>query len=150
MDPSRYPEMHVWRREGVSNTFTRFKRNKLSRDSPNPTGRVYEALRDPPLQFQAGDVLGVYNPTVPALGFQYQNEGGFRNYYIDGPITARETFNLDEILVQENRNDYPLVSVDVTPPECAVGFIRRETLLRKASLLTGNNSDLRYREGAQR
>ena len=147
---TRYPEVHVWRRDGVSNTFTRFKRNKLNRDSPSPASKVYEALRDPPLRFEAGDVLGVYSPTVPALSLQYQDEGGFRNYYIDGPIMAPETFNLNAILVQENRNDYPLVSVDVTPPECAVGFIKRDTLLHKASLLTGNNSDLRYREGTQR
>lgn len=147
---SRYPELHVWRREGVSNQFTRFKRDKLNGDSPSPASRVYEALRDPPLQFLSGDVLGVYNPTIPALAFQYQNQGGYRNYYIGGPITARENFDLNSGLVLENRNDYPLVSVDVTPPGCAVGFIDRETLLRKASLLTGNNSDLQYREGAQR
>lgn len=53
-----------------------------------------------------------------------------------GPATAYENFNLDDFLVLENRNDYPLVSVDVTPPECAVGFVKRESLLRKASLLT--------------
>lgn len=134
----------------MSNEFTRFKRNKLNSDSPSPVSRVYEALRDPPLEFQAGDVLGVYNPTVPALTFLYQNKGGPRNYYIGGPIVAKEQFDLDSGLVLENRNDYPLVSVDVTPPECAVGFIKREVLLRKASLLTVNSSDLRYREGAQR
>lgn len=147
---SRYPEMHVWRRNGVSNTFTRFKRNKLSDNSPNPQSRVYEALRDPPLRFEAGDVLGVYNPTVPALNFQYQDQGAPRNYYIGGPITAPGDFDLDSGLVLKGRNDYPLVSVDVTPPECAVGFIQRETLLRKASLLTVNSSDLKYREATQR
>ena len=147
---SRYPEVHVWRREGVSNTFTRFKRNKLNGDSPSPVSRVYEAYRDPPLQFEAGDVLGVYNPNIPALALLYQDQGGYRNYYIGGPNTARETFDLNDGLVQENRNDYPLVSVDVNPPECAVGFIKRESLLHKASLLTGNNLDLTYREGTQR
>lgn len=147
---SQYPEVHVWRPEGVFNTFTRFKRNKLNQDSPSPVSRVYEAHRDPPLQFEAGDVLGVYNPTIPALAFLYQGQGGYRNYYIGGPIRARETFDLNDGLVLENRNDYPLVSVDVTPPECAVGFIKRETLLFKASLLTSNRSDLAYREGAQR
>lgn len=60
---SKYPEVHVWRRDGSSDRFTRFKRNKLNENSPSPVSRVYEALRDPPLQFKAGDVLGVYNPT---------------------------------------------------------------------------------------
>lgn len=147
---TRYPEVHVWRREGVSDEFTRFKRNKLNGDSPSPVSRVYEALRDPPLRFEAGDVLGVYNPTIPALSFRYQSQGGPRNYYIGGPIVANEEFNLHSGLVLENRNDYPLVAVDVTPPECAVGFIGRDALLRKASLLTVNVSDLRYREDAQR
>lgn len=148
---SRYPEVHVWRREGVSATkFTRYKRNKLSGSSPNPVSRVYEAIRDPPLVFEAGDVLGVYNPTIPALSFRYQQDGGPRNYYINAIITARETIDLDEILVQENRDDYPLVSVEVDPPECASGFIDRDTLLRKASLLTVNRSDLQYQQSTQR
>lgn len=147
---TRYPEMHVWRRNAATRTFTRFKRDKLSGDSPNPASRVYEAVRDPPLPFEAGDVLGVYNPTVPALSFRYQSQGGFANYYVLGPITAYEDFDLDNFLVLENRNDYPLVSVDVDPPECAVGFIERSALLIKASLLTVNSSDLEYRENTQR
>ena len=147
---SRYPELHVWRRQGESNQFVRFKRNKLNSESPHPTSRVYEALRDSPLQFEAGDVLGVFNPPVPALDLEYQRHGGPRNYYVGGPATAYENFNLDGILVLENRNDYPLVSVDATPPECAVGFVKRESLLRKASLLTGDSSDLEYHEETQR
>lgn len=147
---SRYPEVHVWRRQGETNQFVRFKRDKLNSGSPSPASRVYEALRDPPLQFEAGDVLGVFSPPVPALDLEYQRHGGPRNHYVGGPATAYENFNLDSGLVLENRNDYPLVSVDVTPPECAVGFVKRESLLRKASLLTVNSSDLEYREGTQR
>lgn len=145
-----YPEMHVWRRNGLTTSFTRFKRNKLSSDSPNPVSRVYEAVRDPPLQFQAGDVLGVYSPPTPALRIMYQSQGGPVNYYIGGPGSAPDEFDLRSGLVLENRNDYPLVAVDVSPEECATGFIQRPTLLRKASLLTVNSSDLEYREGTQR
>ena len=140
----------MWRRNAETRTFTRYKRNKLSADSPNPYARVYEAIRDPPLWVEPGDVLGIYNPTVPALSFRYQREGGFVNYYVAGPITAYENFDLDNILVQENRNDYPLVSVEVDPPECAVGFIDRSVLVAKASLLTANSSDLEYRGSTQR
>ena len=147
---SRYPQLHVWRPNGQTNTFTRHKRNKLDADSPNPLTNIYEAYRDPPLAFQAGDVLGVYNPTVPRLSLRYQSKGGPINYFIDGAVLPSEEFDLDAVLVQESRNDYPLVAVDVDPPECAVGFVRRDVLLRKASLLTVNSSDLQYREGAQR
>ncbi len=143
-----YPQLHIWRRQtGALNTFTRFKRDKLNSNSPNPVSRVYEAYRDPPLSFEAGDVLGVYNPTIPRLNLLYQDRGGPRNYYIDGASGPSDDFNLDATLVQENRNDYPLVSVDVSPPECAVGFIEREVLLRKVA---GGSSSLEYREGAQR
>lgn len=113
---------------------------------------VYEAIRDPPLQFETGDVLGIYNPTIPALNLMYQKQGGPLNHYIAGPITAPESIDLDGSIpvIMTNRNDYPLVSVEVNPPECASGFIDTDTLLRKASLLTVNSSDLEYREATQR
>ena len=145
-----YPEVHIWTRDGISDTFTRSKRNKFSRESPNPVSRVYEEIRNPPLWVEAGSVLGVYNPPTPALRLLYQKRGGPLNYYVSGPHEAYRSFNLGSGLVLEDRNDYPLVSVEVEPPECAYGFVDRDTLLRKASLLTVNSSDLEYREGTQR
>jgi len=149
---SRYPEVHVWRRGASARDFVRYKRNKLSADSPNPTGRVYEAIRDPPLRFEAGDFLGVYNPTIPALSFRYQRNGGPRGYYIVGLATAREEINLDSIGVADNGNDYPLVSVTVEPEECASGFLDYASLVRKASLLTESTppSKPKFRESTQR
>ena len=149
---SRYPEVHVWRSSGSARRFVRYKRNKLSASSPNPVARVYEAIRDPPLVFEAGDILGVYNPTVPALAFRYQQNGGPLNYYTLGDITARDTFDLDaRSYVVHTGDNYPLVSVQVDPPECASGFLDYATLVRKASLLIGDiSSNLQYQESTQR
>ena len=147
---TRYPEVHVWRRGASAREFVRYKRNKLSDDSPNPVGRVYEATRNPPLRFEAGDILGVYNPTVPALSFRYQRNGGPRGYFIVGEITARENINLDGTAVAGNGNDYPLVAVTVEPEECASGFLDYSSLVLKASLLTGTTSNLDFRDSIQR
>ena len=114
------------------------------------TAVVYEHTPTTPLQFQAGDILGVFTPPVPRLTFKYQQEGGPLNYYIGGPSTAYTTINLDQPIVLKNSNDYPLVSVNVTNPECARGFISQDTLFVKASILSNNRSDLTYREATQR
>ncbi len=147
---SRYPQVQLWRTGSSARRFVRYSGDKLSASSPNPEGRVYQITRDPPLAFQTGDFLGVYNPTVPKLSFRYQRDGASRNYYIDGPINPRDSINLDEVGVQSNGNDYPLVSVEVTPPECASGFIDYSALVKKASLLTGTNSNLEFSGSIQR
>jgi len=84
------------------------------------------------LIFQTGDILGVFTPPVPQLTFKYQQEGGPQNYYIGGPATAYSRIDLNQGLVLRARNDYPLVSVEVSNPECTSGFIKRDTLLVKA------------------
>ena len=147
---SRFPQLQIWRSTG-GRSYERVAQSMVDDSVPvATTAFVYEHTPTTPLQFQAGDILGVFTPPVPRLTFKYQEQGGPLNYYIGGPATAYATVNLDQPIVLKSRNDYPLVSVNVTNPECARGFIRRDILLVKASILSNNRSDLTYREATQR
>ena len=144
---SRYPQLQIWRNT-AGTEYNRIASSDV-RDSTS-VAHVYEVIPDPPLEFQTGDILGVYTPPVPKLSFKYQQSGGPKNYYIGGPANPYDTFNLNGGLVLTAHNDYPLVSVEVSPPQCATGFIDDNTLLIKASILSSNRSDLHYREATQR
>ena len=147
---SRFPQLQIWRSTG-GRSYERVAQSMVDDSVPvATTAFVYEHTPTTPLQFQAGDILGVFTPPVPRLTFKYQEQGGPLNYYIGGPATAYATVNLDQPIVLKSRNDYPLVSVNVTNPGCARGFIRRDILLVKASILSNNRSDLTYREATQR
>ena len=147
---SRFPELQIWRSTG-GRSYERIARSVVDDSVPvATTAFVYEHTPTTPLQFQAGDILGVFTPPVPRLTFKYQREGGPLNYYIGGRATPSTTINLDRPIVLKDANDYPLVSINVTNPECARGFISQDTLLVKASILSNNRSDLTYREATQR
>ena len=145
---SRYPELQIWRPTGA-NVFDRVEHSKFNEDNRVVTN-VYEFRPDPPLQFQNGDVLGIYSPPVPRLKFRYQDSGGPANFYIGGPAQPYLTFSLDNGLVLTNHNDVPLVAVDVSNPECLRGFIDLNTLTIKASILSNNSTDIAYNEATQR
>ena len=147
---SRYPELQIWRRTGTGNEYTKVGRTVFSSTSVSTMDKVYEQTVDPPLNFEPGDILGVYTPPVPQLTFKYQKKGGPTNYYIGGPPSSYSRFSLNGAGVLSTQNDYPLVSVEVNGTECASRFIDRSTLELKASLLTVNNSDLVYTEATQR
>ena len=146
---SRFPELQIWRND-AGNTYDISATSEITESHSTSTPHVYEFSPDPPLQFQAGDVLGVFTPPVPRLTFKFQHHGGPKNYYIGGIANPRESFSLDGITVLDSRNDYPLVSVEVDPPTCASGFIDKATLLMKAGILNDNTSDVVYREATQR
>ena len=146
---SRFPELQIWRND-VGNDYDISSSSEITESHSTSTPHMYEHSPDPPLQFQAGDVLGVFTPPVPRLTFRFQHHGGPENYYIGGRANPTESFSLNGVAVLHNLNDYPLVSVSVDPPHCASGFLDEATLLLKASILSDNTSDLAYREATQR
>jgi len=146
---SRFPELQIWRNLGGT-IYDRVAHSVVDNSEPTNTAFLYEHTPDDPLPFQAGDILGVFTPPVPRLTFKYQQQGGPQNYYIGGPAIAYSRIDLNQGLVLRARNDYPLVSVEVSNPECTNGFIKRDTLLVKASILSNNRSDLAFREATQR
>ena len=146
---SLFPELQIWRKVS-GNDYAISSSSEITERHSTSTPHVYEYSPDPPLQFQAGDALGVFTPPVPRLTFRFQHHGGPENYYIGGRASPTTSFSLNGGLVLHNLNDYPLVSVSVDPPHCASGFIDKATLLLKAGILSDNTSDLAYREATQR
>lgn len=142
---SRFPQLSVWRAEG-GDSYARVGYSSITETS-SPREHVYEHSPDEPLQFESGDILGVYTPPVPRLTLKYQSGGGPQNYLLAGMATQSKRFSLGGKLTS---HEYPLVAVEVSPPGCTQGFIDRDTLLSKAAILSGNGSDLAYREATQR
>ena len=113
------PELQIWRRDSVrGNSYTKANFSLLT---PNVTSNpnVHEYYPDTPLEFQEGDILGVYQPEVAdsQLVVYYQDNTGPRNYRqnnIDppAPLTFTNTGDL--------QYDYPLVTVEISTGKCSI------------------------------
>ena len=109
-------EVQIWRRNhGSENDYTKVGYSILDATDPD-NDNVYEYIPDPPLEFQEGDILGVYQQL--ALGSNcmrvyYQETTGPANYrrllYSDPPAPA--TLNSPTLVVSQY--DYPLVTVEI-------------------------------------
>ena len=99
------PVLQIWRkREG--NTYTKVYFDLLS-SSNNNSSTVHEYIPNPPIEFQEGDILGVYQPQEDHsyLLIYYPN-----NYAIDTDVSP-SSFTLGNI---DKKHDYPLVTVEVS------------------------------------
>ena len=99
------PELQVWRNIGAS-----FIKTKFSPLPSNATdNNIVEYIPNPPLEFQEGDILGVYQPPHQdsALVVYYQDH--------DGPVNYEEgndsLFNVT-LDAPGDHYDYPLVTVE--------------------------------------
>lgn len=61
-----FPEVQVWRRSETNSThFLRVHSRKALLDEENfPPSGVFQYQFTPPIPFQSGDVLGIYNPSI--------------------------------------------------------------------------------------
>ena len=80
--------------------------------TPNVTSdpNVHEYIPDTPLEFQEGDILGVYQPDGDnsQLVVYYQENTGPKNYINNPP---HSTFTTG---IPINQYDYPLVTVEIS------------------------------------
>ena len=107
----RLPELQVWHSAGGSSLT---KRNFSIFTITNvPFTNVYEYTLTSPLEFQEGDILGVYQPRQrdSQLVVYYQEDDGPDNYRQNGD-TALSTFTL----MDARDFDYPLVTVEISTP----------------------------------
>ena len=106
-------ELQIWQRDnGGGNSYTKTNFSLLT---PNETSdpNVHEYYPDTPLEFQEGDILGVYTPnnSNTQLVVYYQDNTGPENYRksnVDPP--APSTFTLRNAF----QNPYPLVTVEIS------------------------------------
>ena len=110
------PELQLWRPTDET-TYSKINFSLISTLPSSTThADVYEYILDPPLEFQAGDIFGVYKPkeSESLLNIFLQENSGPLAYGkkdgVDMPLT--------EIMVDStmllDQNDYPMVSVEIS------------------------------------
>ena len=106
------PELQIWRRD--SGGESSYIKANFSLLTPNATSdpNVHEYYPDAPLEFQEGDILGVYQPERGGsqLVVYYQDNSGPDNYR-EFNASAPSVFTLGSTITQ---NDYPLVTVEIS------------------------------------
>ena len=115
-------EVQIWRNNGSENDYTKVGYSILNAtDSDNDN--VYEHIPDPPLEFQEGDILGVYQRPGPnGTAIFYHTTTGPANY------RNNMTFNIlpaPAILIGailESQYDYPLVTVAICKSMILLGM----------------------------
>ena len=110
------PELQLWRPSGESSY------NKIGVSLiaaiPNATmyTNVHEYTLDTPLEFQVGDIFGLYKPTESESVlniFLQENSGPFAYGQEDGVSMALSEIVVDPTVLLD-QNDYPMVSVEIS------------------------------------
>ena len=102
-------QLQIWRRRSrTSNTFDRTNFNDLTDLNATDDLNVYEYTPNPPLQVQANDLLGLFQPRSTDTQVYYQEGGGPLNY-ASNEDSALSSF---AIIVGVDR-DVPLVAVEI-------------------------------------
>ena len=103
------PELQIWRNTGAT-SYIKASFSILPSSTAPDSNNIVEYIPNPPLEFQEGDILGVYQPRQKdsALVVYYQDR--------DGPVNYLEGNNpLSELSLgtSSNEYDYPLVTVEI-------------------------------------
>ena len=159
---TNYLQLQIWRRRGSSNTYDRATFSDITALNATDDLNVYEYIPNPPLQFQANDILGLYHPRISdtQVVVYYQMGDGPRNFRSNrnSPLTSTSASGGGD-------NDLPLVAVEVngkinacplqenyiccfcyvvflpgSAGNCTEGFITRERMADEA-LLIGDFAD---------
>ena len=109
-------ELQIWRNSNVGeNNYNKVGSSVLQATDPDDD-HVYEYIPNPPLDFQEGDILGVYQRGGRGrMRVYYQETTGPENYCRPGNLNtdppAPDTL-IGATLVT-NQYDYPLVTVEI-------------------------------------
>ena len=109
----RYPELQIWRPSNGT-MYQRVNSTTISAAMERDDD-VYEFIPDPPIPFQPGDVLGVFQPSNSRLQVDYDNDGSSVYYYIDAEdqvVSSHTTFDISREDV-ETQTALPLVSLEI-------------------------------------
>ena len=104
-------QLQIWRRQGSSNTYNRTTFSGITALTTTDDLNVYEYIPNPPLEFQANDILGLYQPRIrdTQVVVYYQRGGGSRNFRHsnqNSPLTSTSASGGGD-------NDLPLVAIEV-------------------------------------
>ncbi|XP_011408661.1 PREDICTED: uncharacterized threonine-rich GPI-anchored glycoprotein PJ4664.02-like [Amphimedon queenslandica] len=107
------PELQIWRQLGPNN-YNKIESSLVNANTMIGTN-LYEFIPQTPLQFQEGDIFGVYIPQSTERLFDlYEQVGnGPLNERVDGNV-ADPSSTITQALVTDTTNDFPLVTVEVS------------------------------------
>ena len=110
-------EVQIWRKNnGSENDYTKVGYSILNATDPD-NDNVYEHIPDPPLEFQEGDILGVYQQGGGGrMRVYYQETTGPENYRRPGAnlnINPPAPATLTGATLVVSQYDYPLVTVEI-------------------------------------
>ena len=115
-----YPDLQIWRMTGM-NTFTKVGNTTLRIENGNDDVTYYEYSPPTSLSFQAGDVLGIFQPDGGRnrLRLYFQSGAGPQNYYetLDRSDIVEPPSNMFTLGTM-SENDLPLISVETSEYAC--------------------------------
>ena len=102
------PELQIWQNI-VGTSYTKANFSLILSNATVISNNVVEYIPNPPLEFQEGDILGVYQPRQQdsALVVYYQER--------DGPVNYKDSIALSTVTLDtpDKHYDYPLVTVEI-------------------------------------
>ena len=81
-----FPQLQIWRRSQDTNNMYTLVDSTPTMGATENTSEIYEFVPSSSLQFQQGDILGVFNLDKPRLGIYYVDRIGPANYYIGAGV----------------------------------------------------------------
>ena len=108
------PELQIWHQTGC-NSYNK-QGSSLVTANISIAPNVYEYYPVTPLEFQEGDIFGVHIPdnNNSQLYLYEQRESGPLNLCIDSEINSPAPSTINEILITEDANNFPLVTVIIS------------------------------------
>ena len=111
-DRSFFPQLQIWRRSPGTDMYTLVDSTPTMGATEN-TSEIYEFVPSSSLQFQQGDILGVFNLDNPRLGIYYVDRIGPANYHTGtGGSPPNSPFTIDRNTMSQN--DLPLIAVETS------------------------------------
>ena len=108
------PELQIWHQTGC-NSYNK-QGSSLVTANISIAPNVYEYYPVTPLEFQEGDIFGIHIPdnNNSQLYLYEQRESGPLNLRINGEINSPVPSTINEILITEDANNFPLVTVIIS------------------------------------
>lgn len=111
-------ELQVWRLSGGNDDcdddpyYIKIGGTLLDPASENPSG-VYVATPSDPIQFQSGDVVGIFQPDKPQVKVKYLDNTGPDSYLLNvgNELTPPSEFCTDD---EDVENELPLIAVEIS------------------------------------
>ncbi len=91
---SQHPQLEKWRAQGDGN-YTRMETRNITNLTSTDYPNLYEFVPSPPLDFQAGDILGLWQPELEdnLAVIYYEALGGERHYVLSDNTETTEEKN---------------------------------------------------------